>query len=119
MRLSFIKTTDDENTFRIVGFDASLWDTPTPLVIGKLTRLPGSPGIWVSHGLTVPEEHRGKGYSRQYDEYVKHLAFNQLEATAILASVKQTNYLQHQRLRKLGWKPISGSLWLYKRKATS
>ncbi len=83
-------------------------------VIGKLSRFPGSPSIWVSHNLEVPTTHRGKGYSTEYNSYMLSIAFLELMASAVVCSVKQDNVLQQRRLRKLGWDRISKALWMTK-----
>jgi hypothetical protein len=41
-------------------------------------------------------------------------AFDRLDASAIIASVKHDNSPQQSRLEKLGWKQISNAIWMVK-----
>ena len=84
-------------------------------VRGQLSRLPGSPTIWVSHGLFVPTAYRGNGFSREYNEVLKAQAFLHLGASAVIASVKYQNGPQQWRLEKLGWRQMSNAMWIMRR----
>ena len=81
-------------------------------VSGELSRLPGSPSIWVSHNLIVPKGHRGKGYSNEYNQKMLELAWFKLDASAVIASIKKDNFFQHGRLTGLGWERISNAIWI-------
>ena len=81
-------------------------------VRGQLSRLPGSPTIWVSHGLFVPTEYRRKGFSKEYNEVLKAQAFLHLGASAVIASVRHQNGPQQWRLQKLGWRQMSNAMWI-------
>lgn len=96
-------------TFTIVGST----ETQAGIVSGHLSAFPGSQSILVSHGLWVYPADRGKGYSTAYDKAIKHYAAK-AGASAIIASVKQTNGVQHQRLTKLEWERISNALWMWR-----
>jgi RimJ/RimL family protein N-acetyltransferase len=81
-------------------------------VRGQLSRMPGSPTIWVSHGLNVPTKYRRKGFSTKYNDVMLTFAFSTLKASAVIASVKYDNATQQWRLEKLGWDHISRALWI-------
>ena len=101
----------DNNKLKIAGYVGQ-----KPLrrerVRGQLSRMPGSPTIWVSHGLFVAKEYRGKGYSQAYNAFMLNYAWTQLDASAVIASVKQDNDIQANRLTQLGWRQISNAMWI-------
>lgn len=94
-----------------------IWEDPgyQRKVEGWLSPFPGSETMWVSHGLYIPKEYRGLGLSKRYDEEIKKYVLNDKGGTAIVASVKTDNKLQHKRLEFLGWERISNALWITRR----
>ena len=114
MSLYFQKRKVNENHYNITGYEGHI-DSGRERVRGRLTRMPGSPTIWVSHGLFVPPVYRRKGFSRQYNSVLLALAFQKLNASAIIASVKYDNGPQQWRLEKLGWDHISNAMWIMRR----
>jgi hypothetical protein len=105
--------TNDKNRYNITGYERN-GPYRHERVRGSLSRMPGSPTIWISHGLKVSEAHRGNGYSKQYNSVMITLAFQTLDASAIICSVKNENVIQTMRLAKLGWEHISKALWMIK-----
>ncbi len=106
-----VRTFQNGNRLNITGYRGQSVNRKE-YVRGQLTRLPGSPTIWVSHGLFVPEEHRGKGYSQAYNSFMLHRAWVKLGASAVIASVKYENTVQANRLARLGWRQMSNAMWI-------
>ncbi len=111
MSLYFEKRKVNENHYNITGYES---ENPYygERVRGRLTRMPGSPTIWVSHGLYVPPIYRKKGFSTQYNSVLLALAFQELNASAVIASVRHQNGPQQWRLQKLGWRQMSNAMWI-------
>ena len=99
------------NRLNITGY-IGLSHSKHEYVRGQLTRMPGSPTIWVSHGLFVPEKHRGKGYGQAYNAFILHYTWTKLGASAVIASIKYDNNVQTNRLARLGWRQISNAMWI-------
>ena len=108
-----IRRFSNGNRLNITGY-VGINETKRERVRGQLTRLPGSPTIWVSHGLFVPEKYRGKGYSQAYNAFMLHQAWVKLGASAVIASVKYDNDVQRNRLERLQWTQISNALFMVK-----
>ena len=106
-----VRTFQNGNRLNITGYRGT-FPNRREYVRGQLTRMPGSPTIWVSHGLYVSEEHRGKGYSQAYNSFMLHRAWVKLDASAVIASVKYDNEVQHNRLRRFGWRQISNAMYI-------
>ncbi len=106
-----IRRLNNGNQLNITGYEQ-----PNPFrrerVRGQLTRMPGSPTIWVSHGLFVPPSFRGKGYSQAYNAFMLHHAWTVENTSAVIASVKYDNNVQANRLAQLGWRQISNAMWI-------
>ena len=106
-----VRRFSNNNRINITGY-VGINEAKRERVRGQLTRLPGSPTIWVSHGLFVPKDHRRKGYSQAYNAFMLHMAWTNLNASAVIASVKQNNATQHERLDRFSWRQMSNALWI-------
>jgi len=106
-----VRRFDNGNKVNITGY-VGFNTAKCERVRGQLTRLPGSPTIWVSHGLFIAEEHRRKGYSQAYNAFMLGYAWSTLNASAVMASVKHDNTTQQERLYQLGWRQMSNSMYI-------